>query len=174
MMSNVLSLIVVIFMSTTVFFITKYTKILKLAQDEYVDAKNIVGAIIHHFRNHQDRQLQNVEHLSLKVDVVQTEIKNLSKEIKSIEEQIAPIKFNEDQRLNGNEEAINQLYRYFSVVEARVGIFTNGIIYKFYSDLEEPNKMDTRPFLVFDMLNIQESLVDELKKLTKDAFNLVV
>jgi hypothetical protein len=67
---------------------------------------------------------------------------------------------------------ISQLYRYFSVTAARIGVLTNGITYRFYSDLEEPNKMDTRPFLVFNMLDIQESLVAELKKLTKNAFNL--
>jgi hypothetical protein len=67
---------------------------------------------------------------------------------------------------------ISQLYRYFSVTEARIGVLTNGISYKFFSDLEATNKMDTRPFLVFNMLDVQNSLVAELKKLTKNAFNL--
>jgi hypothetical protein len=65
-----------------------------------------------------------------------------------------------------------QLYRYFSVTEARIAVLTNGIFYRFYSDLEEPNKLDTKPFLEFNMLDIQENLVNELKKLSKDAFNL--
>lgn len=34
----------------------------------------------------------------------------------------------------------SQLYRYFSVTEARFGLLTNGIVYQFYSDIEEPNK----------------------------------
>ena len=67
---------------------------------------------------------------------------------------------------------MSQLFRYFSVTEARIGVLTNGIIYRFYSDLEEPNKMDKRPFLVFSMLDIQESLIAELKKMSKDAFDL--
>jgi hypothetical protein len=46
----------------------------------------------------------------------------------------------------------SQLYRYFSVTDARFGVLTNGIDYRFFSDLEQPNKMDTRPFLEFSML----------------------
>lgn len=66
----------------------------------------------------------------------------------------------------------SQLYRYFSVTTARMAVLTNGVVYRFYSDLEETNKMDSRPFLVFDMLDIQEPLVNELKKLTKESFDL--
>jgi predicted type IV restriction endonuclease len=63
-------------------------------------------------------------------------------------------------------------YRYFSVTECRIAVLTNGIVYRFFSDLEEPNKLDQKPFLEFNMLDVQESLVAELKKLSKDAFNL--
>jgi hypothetical protein len=66
----------------------------------------------------------------------------------------------------------SQLYRYFSVTEARIAILTDGIIYRFYTDIEEPNKMDPRPFMEFNMLDIQEPLVTELKRLTKQSFNL--
>ncbi|MBF0566863.1 MAG: type I restriction enzyme HsdR N-terminal domain-containing protein [Nitrospirae bacterium] len=65
-----------------------------------------------------------------------------------------------------------QLFRYFSVTEARFSILTNGIIYRFFTDLEKPNQMDTKPFLEFNLLDIQEPLVEELKKLTKQNFNL--
>jgi hypothetical protein len=67
---------------------------------------------------------------------------------------------------------MSQLFRYFAVTTARIGILTNGITYHFHSDLDEPNKMDQKPFLVFDMLNIEENLVKELKKLSKGSFNL--
>ncbi len=66
----------------------------------------------------------------------------------------------------------SQLYRYFSVTAARFGILTDGVVYQFYTDLEAPNKMDSKPFLVFDMLDIKEPLVEELKKFTKSAFDL--
>jgi hypothetical protein len=66
----------------------------------------------------------------------------------------------------------SQLYRYFSVTEARIAVLTDGIVYRFYTDIEQPNKMDPKPFMEFNMLDIQELLVVELKRLTKQAFNL--
>ncbi|HEX2906166.1 MAG TPA: type I restriction endonuclease [Phototrophicaceae bacterium] len=66
----------------------------------------------------------------------------------------------------------SQLFRYFSVTEARFGVLTDGVIYQFYTDLEAPNKMDTKPFLVIDMLDIKEPLIEELKKFTKTAFDV--
>ncbi|HMO59356.1 MAG TPA: type I restriction endonuclease, partial [Roseiflexaceae bacterium] len=66
----------------------------------------------------------------------------------------------------------SQLYRYFSVTEARFGVLTNGLVYWFYTDLEAANKMDAKPFFEFSMLNIRESAVDELKKFSKTAFDL--
>jgi hypothetical protein len=64
-----------------------------------------------------------------------------------------------------------QLFRYFAVTKARIGVLTNGLVYRFFSDLEEPNKMDTRPFLEFNLLDIEEPVVGELKKLSKSSFD---
>ncbi len=66
----------------------------------------------------------------------------------------------------------SQLYRYFSVTEARFSVLTNGIAYWFYTDLDAPNKMDNKPFFEFNMLDIREQDVEELKKFTKSAFDL--
>lgn len=66
----------------------------------------------------------------------------------------------------------SQLFRYFSVTEARIGVLTNGMTYRFFTDLESPNKMDEKPFLEVNMLELSEAAVSELKKLTKPAFNL--
>jgi hypothetical protein len=68
------------------------------------------------------------------------------------------------------KEHVSQLYRYFSVTEVKVEVLTNGIIYKLYSDLEGLNKMDTKPFLELDMLNITEPIVEELKRFRKESF----
>ena len=65
-----------------------------------------------------------------------------------------------------------QLYRYFSVVHARIAVLTDGVMYQFYTDLEESNIMDTKPFLEFNMLDIQPPLVNELKRFTKSGFDL--
>lgn len=73
---------------------------------------------------------------------------------------------------NLNDVHASQLYRYFSVTDARFGILTDGVVYHFFTDLEASNKMDSKPFLVFDMLDIKEPLIDELKKFTKAAFDV--
>ena len=66
----------------------------------------------------------------------------------------------------------SQLFRYFHVTNARIAILTNGQVYKFFTDLDAPNKMDEKPFLELDLLDIDEHVVPELLKLTKSAFDV--
>lgn len=66
----------------------------------------------------------------------------------------------------------SQLFRYFHVTEARFGVLTNGLVYRFFTDLEKPNKMDEKPFFEFSILDFKERDVDELKKFAKAAFDL--
>jgi hypothetical protein len=66
----------------------------------------------------------------------------------------------------------NQLLRYFNVSPAKFGLLTNGIIYKFYTDLESENKMDEKPFLEINLTDIKEHHIDELKKFHKSYFNV--
>ncbi len=65
-----------------------------------------------------------------------------------------------------------QLLRYFGCTESKFGILTNGIIYRFYTDLDDPNKMDKTPFLIIDMLNLKESSVSQLSKFKKSNFDV--
>ena len=65
-----------------------------------------------------------------------------------------------------------QLFRYFISTDAKFAILTNGIVYKFFTDLEETNKMDEKPFLEIDLLDLNDSKVAELKKFTKDNFDI--
>ena len=66
----------------------------------------------------------------------------------------------------------NQLFRYFSAIaKVRFGVLTNGLMYQFYTDLDHKNRMDEKPFLEFNLSNVQEPLVEELQKFTKDNFN---
>ena len=71
-----------------------------------------------------------------------------------------------------NGEHASQLFRYFSVTEARIGILTNGLQYRFHSDLEKPNHMDEKPFLIVDILNFDTRPVSQLKKFSKAAFDV--
>lgn len=69
------------------------------------------------------------------------------------------------------EQHDSQLFRYFGTSSAKFGILTNGQIYRFYTDLETPNKMDDKPFLEINLLDLKEPMVAELKKFSKDNFN---
>ncbi|GAB3866220.1 type I restriction enzyme HsdR N-terminal domain-containing protein [Hymenobacter segetis] len=66
----------------------------------------------------------------------------------------------------------SQLFRYFHVTEARIAVLTNGLVYRLFTDLEQPNKMDERPFLEFDLASFNENDVAEIKKLSKASFNI--
>jgi len=72
-----------------------------------------------------------------------------------------------------NKVHASQLFRYFNSVQSvRFGILTNGMIYRFHTDLDAPNRMDEKPFFEFNMMGFQDRDVVELKKFTKSAFNL--
>lgn len=73
---------------------------------------------------------------------------------------------------NLSESHAAQLRRYFHVTDTRIGVLTNGSVYRFYSDLEEKNIMDEKPFMEVDLLDIDEQIVPELKRLTKSSFEL--
>jgi predicted type IV restriction endonuclease len=72
---------------------------------------------------------------------------------------------------NLNEHA-TQLERYFTVTESRFAILTNGIEYRFFTDLEKPNKMDSVPFLIFNMLNLKDRDIKELEKFKSTTFDV--
>ncbi|MCA6058568.1 type I restriction enzyme HsdR N-terminal domain-containing protein [Thalassolituus sp. ST750PaO-4] len=69
-------------------------------------------------------------------------------------------------------EHASQLYRYFSVSDARFGVLTNGQQYMFFTDLDRPNQMDEKPFFSIDLQNFERHEVEELKKFTKNSFDL--
>ena len=71
---------------------------------------------------------------------------------------------------NLDDAHCSQLYRYFSVTDARFGVLTNGIHYRFFSDLEAPNKLDVRPFLEVDMRSLTDNVVDELEEVRQGVF----
>ena len=73
---------------------------------------------------------------------------------------------------NLDKAEISQLFRYFHSTAARFGILTDGIVYRFFSDLDQPNVMDTMPFFEFNMLDFTDGQVEQLKRFTKTAFDL--
>lgn len=74
--------------------------------------------------------------------------------------------------LDLSDAQYNQLYRYFSVTNARIGLLTNGRQYQFFSDIDEPNRMDRLPFFVFDVESFDDADVRELTKFHRETFDL--
>jgi hypothetical protein len=70
-----------------------------------------------------------------------------------------------------NVHNASQLFRYFHTTKAKFSILTNGIEYRFYTDLVEPNKMDEKPFFVFDITDIKDAQIEELRKFHKAYFD---
>jgi len=65
-----------------------------------------------------------------------------------------------------------QLFRYYHVSKAKFGVLTNGIVYKFFADLETPNKMDDKPFFEINLLDLRDSHIDKLKEFCHDQYDI--
>lgn len=65
----------------------------------------------------------------------------------------------------------SQLFRYFHTTAARFAILTNGIVFRFYTDLVEANKMDETPFFEFRIDDMKEVQIEKLKEFHKSYFN---
>lgn len=70
--------------------------------------------------------------------------------------------------LNGEYK---QLYHYFSQSSSGLGILTDGQRWRFYSDLDEVNKMDRYPFRVIDMCDLREGDEEFLHAFRREGFD---
>lgn len=74
-----------------------------------------------------------------------------------------------------NENLLNhdaQLARYFNAVtDVKLAVLTNGIEYKFFTDLNANNIMDESPFLNINLLDLKEVDIENLSKIRKEAFD---
>lgn len=66
----------------------------------------------------------------------------------------------------------SQLFRYFSVTEARIAVLTNGVIYKFFADIDTPNRMDDQPFYTLQLDSPRKQDIKTLESFTKQGFDL--
>lgn len=71
----------------------------------------------------------------------------------------------------GNAQ-FSQLFRYFAVTEARLAILTNGREVWFFSDVDELNRMDKKPFFTFDLQSFDDSQIEELARFQKAGFSI--
>ncbi len=66
----------------------------------------------------------------------------------------------------------NQLFKYFTASKAKFIILTNGILFKFFSDIEEPNVLDKEPFFTFNLLEFKDSQIETLEEFCKEKFDI--
>lgn len=65
-----------------------------------------------------------------------------------------------------------QLSRYFSTFPSvKLGILTNGIEYHFFTDLNNSNIMDSKPFFIFNIINHNEEDFENLIKFSKYLYD---
>jgi hypothetical protein len=66
------------------------------------------------------------------------------------------------------DKEAGQLNGYFNNTKnSKIAILTNGIEYRFYSDVLEPNVIDSKPFYIFNLSNYTDKDIDALIKFDK-------
>lgn len=71
-----------------------------------------------------------------------------------------------------DENHISQLYRYYNITNSKIGILTNGIVYKFFTDTKSPGKMDNTPFLEINLNDLQNRDIIQLEKFSKEKYDV--
>lgn len=72
------------------------------------------------------------------------------------------------------DKEAGQLNGYFSNTKnSKIAILTNGIEYKFYSDVVEPNIIDSKPFFTFNITSYTENDLEELIKFDKRFIKVI-
>ena len=66
----------------------------------------------------------------------------------------------------------SQLFRYFGTSPAKFGILTNGLIYQFFTDLDEANKMDLAPFLEINLNDLKDAQINDKDNIFSTASDL--
>jgi hypothetical protein len=65
----------------------------------------------------------------------------------------------------------SQLARYFNATtEVKLAIITNGVIYKFFTDVDSNNIMDDNPFAIINITDLSINDIEVLSKFKKEAF----
>ncbi|MFN5119306.1 MAG: type I restriction endonuclease [Cyanobacteriota bacterium] len=67
---------------------------------------------------------------------------------------------------------MGQLSRYFQATKARIGILTNGRLFQFFSDLDDRNLMDQKPFAEIDLFDLRSAPLEQIKQMSKTMFDI--
>lgn len=70
---------------------------------------------------------------------------------------------------------VGQLFRYFATsTKTKFGLLTDGIEYRFFSDIAEKNVLDQEPFFVFNLDQFTEEQIEDLNRFRKEEFDVSV
>lgn len=67
---------------------------------------------------------------------------------------------------------MGQLSRYFQATKARIGILTNGRLFQCFSDLDDRNLMDQKPFAEIDLFDLRSAPIEQIKQMSKTMFDI--
>ena len=67
-----------------------------------------------------------------------------------------------------------QLARYFAATSAQISVITNGMLYRFFSDLEKTNIQDVEPFFIFDCTSPSKAEISALEKFSLGKFDIKI
>lgn len=89
----------------------------------------------------------------------------------------AAVVFIEAKPFNNSEKALisrdGQLARYFNATPTvKVSIITNGVVFRFFTDLARENVQDEEPFFVFDVRNHEKSDIEVLEMFCPTKFDV--
>ena len=72
------------------------------------------------------------------------------------------------------DKEAGQLNGYFNNTKnSKIAILTNGIEYRFYSDVVEPNIIDNKPFFIFNISNYTDNDLEELIRFDKRFIKVI-
>lgn len=83
-----------------------------------------------------------------------------------------PIIFIEAKAVNENLDTYDsQLARYFNATpEVKLAIIANGVLYKFFTDVDSNNIMDENPFAIINITDLSANDIEVLARFRKEAF----
>ena len=82
---------------------------------------------------------------------------------------LVEVKKCEDALTHGRHDT--QISRYFTNSPAPFAALTNGVVYRFFTDLDAQNKLDTKPFLELDISAPSDETVEGFGRFTPESFD---
>ena len=110
----------ILFMLITIAFSIRYCSILRLAQQEYVKAKSIVGEIVISFKKRQDKQNKNIEQLKIQVENTQLSIEGSANCFHRVESQVKDMVLFVKPQYSKNEELATSV----DIIKKEIGALT--------------------------------------------------